>query len=50
MFKRRGANSENMPVAESAAEAAMDFFRAQLVAIANWWFPLRANSDELSQI
>lgn len=42
--------SENMPVVESAAVAARDFFGALLAAIPNWQSRLRANPDELSQI
>jgi hypothetical protein len=50
MFKRGVAMSENMPVVESAAVAARDFFGGRLAAIPNWQSRLRANPDELSQI
>ena len=50
MFKRGVAMSENMPVVESAAVAARDFFGALLAAIPNWQSRLRANPDEMSQI
>ena len=50
MFKRGVAISQNMPVVESAAVAARDFFGALFAAIANWQSRLRANPDELSQI
>ena len=50
MFKRGVAMSENMPVVESTAVAARDFFGALLAAIPNWQSRLRANPDELSQI
>jgi hypothetical protein len=42
--------SENMPVVDSAAVAARDFFDARLAAIPNWQSRVRANPDELSQI
>jgi hypothetical protein len=50
MFKRGVALSENMPVVESAAVAARDFFGALLAAIPNWQSRLRTNTDEMSQI